>query len=87
MSEKKFNLSEWMKKVDWERTNRLCLDDGKEYGGAVWLYLHRDVKEFIEKLKDLFDETRKDKRFDKLFKDIDKLAGDKFKTKKSEVKG
>jgi len=35
-----------------------------------------DVKQFIKDLKDLFDETRQDERYFKLFKAIDTLAGE-----------
>jgi len=46
-----------IKKVNWELTPELHLNDGKHYGGAVLLYFHRDVQEAINKaLKDICDD-------------------------------
>jgi len=81
MEEKEFNLSERMKKVDWELTKRLYLKDGREYGGAVWLYFHRDVAEFIKELKVEFNLTNAGNPIttkEKQEKIINKLAGNMF---------
>ncbi len=53
------SLSDKMKKIDWELTPELHLDDGRQYGGGVWLYFHGDVHEAVKKLKDRFKVKRR----------------------------
>lgn len=37
-------LKDMIKKVNWELTPELHLDDGKQYGGAVWLLSYGETR-------------------------------------------
>ena len=80
-----FNLGKKMRKVNWKLTPELHLDDGREYGGGVWLYFHRDVSEFIEEVEKQilrYTNPKQPKDLDLakcILRDIKILAGDKFK--------
>ena len=43
----KETLRDKMRKVNWELTKELHLDDGRQYGGAIWLYHHANVEQTI----------------------------------------
>ncbi len=46
-------LKDMIKKVNWELTPELHLDDGKQHGGAVWLLKYGEVRlEAIEWIKE-----------------------------------
>ena len=72
MSEE-FDLSEKMKKINWELTAELHLDDGRQYGGGVWLYFHRDVKEAVRLLKKKYGDRRVQIQGTTIIKDINKI--------------
>lgn len=37
-------LKDMIKKVNWELTPELHLDDGRQYGGAVWLLSYGEIR-------------------------------------------
>jgi len=71
-------LSDKMKRINWELTNELHLDDGKQIGGCP-IFLHfSDVKQFIKDLKDKTILITDHDEGMKMMEEIDALAGEKL---------